>query len=111
MKEKKAYVAKLTQILSAPAEDFLDRDKDTIRKELIEKYNFIQKESLHFIQFDKDIIKIWLVNNKAKVVFNRYGKQKETYLVFLNNTNYTTSLIPEADRERQKNQDRWLSNN
>jgi class 3 adenylate cyclase/HAMP domain-containing protein len=80
MKEKKAYVAKLTQILSAPAEEFLDRDKDTIRKELIEKYNFIQKESLHFIQFDKDIIKIWLVNNKAKVVFSTFkGDENKTY--------------------------------
>ena len=80
MKEKKAYVAKLTQILSAPAEDFLDRDKDTSRSELIEKYNFIQKESLHFIQFDKDIIKIWLVNNKAKVIFSTFkGDENKTY--------------------------------
>ncbi|WKK65638.1 M61 family metallopeptidase [Lutimonas zeaxanthinifaciens] len=57
------------------------------------------------------ILKSYNPGDKVKVVFNRYGKQKETYLVFLNNTNYTTSLIPEADRERQKNQNRWLSNN
>lgn len=80
MKEKKAYVAKLTQILSAPSEEFLDRDKDTIRSELIEKYNFIKKESLDFIQFDNDIIKIWLVDNKAKVVFSSFkGDENKTY--------------------------------
>ncbi len=80
MKEKKAYVAKLTQILSAPAEDFLDRDRETSLNELKEKYQFIEKESLHFIQFDKDIIKIWLVDNIAKVKFSTFkGDEGKTY--------------------------------
>ena len=48
--------------------------------------------------------------DKVKIVFNRYGKRKETYLVFLNNTNYVTSLIPDTGRKIQKNQNSWLSN-
>lgn len=47
--------------------------------------------------------------DEVKIVFTRYGQRKEASLVFLNNTNYATSLIPNTGRIEQKNQNRWLS--
>ncbi|MBN2545044.1 MAG: adenylate/guanylate cyclase domain-containing protein [Spirochaetes bacterium] len=78
--EKKSTAAKLIQALSGPAEFYLDRDKNTSREEIIEKYNFINKEANNFMQFDKDILKIWLINNKAKVLFSTFkGDEGKSY--------------------------------
>ncbi|MCA0933349.1 PDZ domain-containing protein [Lutimonas saemankumensis] len=59
----------------------------------------------------KTLLNAYKPGDKVKIVFNRYGEQKETYLVFLNNSDYVTSLIPNAERNEQKNQNRWLNNN
>lgn len=79
-REKEKSAAKLTQALKGPAEFYLDRTKYTTNEELKEKYNFIDREAKNFMNFDKDIVKIWLVDNKLKVVFSTYkGDEGKNY--------------------------------
>jgi len=78
--EKESTAAKLIQALSGPAEFYLDRDKNTSGQDIIEKYNFINKEAYNFMQFDKDILKIWLINNKAQVLYSTFkGDEGKSY--------------------------------
>ncbi|UCE92865.1 MAG: M61 family metallopeptidase [Flavobacteriaceae bacterium] len=59
----------------------------------------------------KTFLNAYKPGDKVKIVFNRYGQQKETYLVFSKNTNYATDLMPDPEKKKRKNQNRWLSNN
>jgi len=47
-------------------------------------------------------------NQTVKVVFNRYGVQKETNLTFDANPSYSTRLIEEIDKKTKKRRDNWL---
>jgi len=49
-------------------------------------------------------------NQIVKVVFNRYGVQKETNLTFDANPSYSTRLIEEVDKKTKERRDRWLNN-
>jgi len=45
----------------------------------------------------------------VKIVFNRYGVQKETELTFDANPNYSTVLIEEIDKKTEKRRNLWLN--
>ena len=47
-------------------------------------------------------------NQTVKVTFKRFGKEKETQLIFGTNNAYNTSLEEKAGKKLQKNRQRWL---
>ncbi len=46
----------------------------------------------------------------VKVIFNRFGQQKETELTFTSNLSFKTYLIEDLSKEIQQRQNSWLGN-
>jgi len=68
--EKNAKARSLTQILSGPAEFYLDKNIETTKEELQTKYQIIQRESANFIIYNDDITKIVLTDETGRVKFS-----------------------------------------
>ena len=98
--EKNAKAGALTQILSGPAEFYLDRDITTTKEDIRIKYQTIQREAYNFKKYNEDIVKIMLADEKESIrfstvrsdinkifdfaYFKRCLKQKEEKLGFYN---------------------------
>ena len=70
--------------------------------------DFVLSDSLSF----NDVLKNFKPNDEAKVVFERFGQQKETEIIFISDPSYSISVF-EADgltpSEKQKaNREAWL---
>jgi class 3 adenylate cyclase len=68
--EKNAKARSLTQILTGPAEFYLDKNIETTKDELQTKYQIIQRESHNFLKYNDDIIKILLTDEIGRVRFS-----------------------------------------
>jgi class 3 adenylate cyclase/HAMP domain-containing protein len=75
--EKNTKAGSLTQILSGPAEFYLDKNIKTTKDELETKYNIIQRESQNFITYNEDIVKIVLTDESGRVRFSTRKQDSE----------------------------------
>jgi hypothetical protein len=74
-KEKKSKAETLTRILSGPAEYYLDRDINTSEAELQIKYDTITREATSFKEYNSDIVKIFLVNDRGVIMFSTEARE------------------------------------
>ncbi len=78
--EKNSKAGALTQILSGPAEFYLERDRATTKEEIKLKYDAIVRESGNFIRYNDDSEKIMLSDVNKRVVFSTFaGDKNKTY--------------------------------
>ncbi|MFH0976989.1 MAG: adenylate/guanylate cyclase domain-containing protein [Spirochaetota bacterium] len=96
--EKNTKAISLTQILSGPAEFYLDRDIETTKDEVQTKYNIIQRESQNFITYNDDIVKIVLADESGRI---RFSTQKQDY--------ERKNILPYIKKGLQQNEDKLLS--
>jgi class 3 adenylate cyclase/HAMP domain-containing protein len=68
--EKNEKARSLTQILTGPAEFYLDKNIETTKEELQTKYQIIERESHNFLTYNDDIIKILLTDELGRVRFS-----------------------------------------
>lgn len=68
--EKKSKAEVLVQILSGPAEFYLDKTIKTSDRELSLKYESISREAWNFKKFNEDIEKIILCDEKGRIRFS-----------------------------------------
>lgn len=76
--EKNNKARTLIRILSEPAETYLDVNINTSFQESREKFNFISRECSNFKNYNKDIFKILIANEKAKIVYSTNKKDINT---------------------------------
>jgi class 3 adenylate cyclase len=68
--EKNEKAVELTQILSGPAEYYLDKDINTSKDELDIKYKTIVRETDNFKEYNKDIFKILLTDKYGNIRYS-----------------------------------------
>ena len=74
--EKNAKATSLTQILSGPAEFYLDKTIETTKEQLETKYDIIQRESQNFITYNDDIVKVVLTDEFGRI---RFSTRRQDY--------------------------------
>jgi class 3 adenylate cyclase/HAMP domain-containing protein len=86
-KERNAKANVLTQILSGPAEYYLDKTVQTTDAELNIKYETISTEALNFRNFNDDIVDIILTDETGRVRFstNKADYKKRDISPFIKN--------------------------
>jgi len=68
----------------------------------------IDGKSISDITNQKDILNMFEPKQNVKVVFNRFGVQKKTQLIFDENPSYTTAIKEKVAKKISKRKDRWL---
>lgn len=74
--EKNAKAGSLTQILSGPAEYYLDKNIETTKDEHETKLDIIQREAKNFITYNDDIVKIVLTDEFGAI---KFSTEKQDY--------------------------------
>ena len=81
-KEKYNKALTLTRILGGPAEYYLDKTIDTSKEELRIKYKTIKRECTNFKNYNDDIAKIVLTDEKGRVKYSTYGRDYKRQKIF-----------------------------
>jgi class 3 adenylate cyclase/HAMP domain-containing protein len=71
--EKNEKAGTLAQILSGPAESYLDKNISTTKEEFNIKYQAIIREVENFKKYNEDIVKIMLTDDKGKVLVSTFA--------------------------------------
>jgi class 3 adenylate cyclase/HAMP domain-containing protein len=87
-KERNTKANVLTQILSGPAEYYLDKTVQTTEAELNIKYETISTEALNFRNFNDDIVDIILTDEAGRIRFstNKADYRKRDVFPYIKNT-------------------------
>lgn len=80
--EKYRKASTLTRILGGPAEFYLDKNIETTKNELRIKYETIVREASSFKAYNNDIEKIILTDEKGKVQFSTFYRDRKRKTVF-----------------------------
>jgi hypothetical protein len=93
--EKRDKAGTLAQILSGPAEFYMDKNIKTTKPELDVKYRIIAEETANFKKYNGDIVKIFLTDEKGRIL---YSTQPEEIGTFPKLSYLTNSLEQKAEK-------------
>lgn len=93
--EKKEKAGVLVQILSGPAEYYMDNSSKTTPEEMEVKFKIIGDEIAHFKKYNDDIVKILLTDDRGIVVYSTYPGELRDKI----KTHFITNCLVQKDEK------------